>query len=369
MLYYNPARESGAANILGAENRGRFLTMRGKNGEKKIMYYYSPREKKRKRSCLRHLLVREQVTIYDIQVPREEGIPYLEQYHQYLEVERGLGPHTIRRYLAVLQQFALYMKGHHHMEPFNPWRVNPNHVRRFLAYLKNQIGNSPSTRNSKLGSLDNFYRFLVCCQKIDEDDNPLNLIRRARLPSRVPVYLTLEEVNKILQAAVEGEHALRDVALLRVLVQAGLRPIELLTLRVQDIDFNDRCLLIHGKGNKQRLVPLTVNTERALQDYLAVRYPLREFTKQLFLDSRGKPYTGCSLRNWFKRLCREAGVEKKGISVGKLRHTCLILLHQEGADIVALRDLAGHKSVKTTQGYIHVTQKMLRKALLKYPLG
>jgi len=323
----------------------------------------------RKRRWPRRLYVREQLSIYHVQAAQKE-IPYWQQYRQFLLNDRGCKPATAKNIVNTLQQFVNFWQQHYgKMEQFRPAAVKPGHVRRYLSYLKNEHNNAPSTRNGKLSALSGYYFFLECCGYLDEDDNPLRLIRRARVPSRLPVCLALEEAEKLLQAAAAGSQPERDSAILRVMLQAGLRVSELLRLRVEDIDFAERCLLIQGKGEQQRLVPLTRNTEGALKAYLAVRIPSADTVEELFLNWHRKPLTAVMLNRWFQRLCRDAGVQKPGLSVRNLRHTCMTMLLQEGAELMALKKLAGHKRLSTTQRYLHVTQGQLRKAMEKYPLG
>jgi site-specific recombinase XerD len=315
----------------------------------------------------RPLLIREQLTIYHLDAVQD--IPYKEQYLQYLLTERGFKPGTAQNNLNTLKQFSRFLQQNYNMHTFQPRAVTPGYVRRYLAYLKNERGNSPSTRNGKLGVLKGYYIFLEYCGYLAENDNPVQFIRRARVPSRLPVYLNLEEAEKLLQAASAGPQPERDVAILRVMLQGGLRVGELLRLRVEDVDFKDRCLFIQGKGEKERLVPFTKNTATALEAYLAVRLPASDWIKELFLNRDGKPLHQVGLNQWFHRLCEKAGVQKPGLSVRNLRHTCLTLLMQEGAELMALKKLAGHNRLSTTQSYLRVTQNQLRQAIKKHPLG
>ncbi|NLY39788.1 MAG: tyrosine-type recombinase/integrase [Firmicutes bacterium] len=117
------------------------------------------------------------------------------------------------------------------------------------------------------------------------------------------------------------------------------------------------------------MVPLTENTVNALKSYLVVRCPVSSEIDALFLNDRRMPLRHGPLYILFRRLCREAGVKKPRLSVCHLRHTCLTLLLQEGADLMALKKLAGHQSVRTTQVYLRVSQTQLCEAMKKHPLG
>ena len=320
--------------------------------------------------CYGHSLAREQLTIYDIEpVPPKDETPYQEQYARFLLTERGLKPASVKNNINALRQFIRFLQQEYGIKTFQPQAVTTSHIRRYLAYLKNQRGNSPSTRNTKLAALGSYYNFLESCGYQDEDDNPLQLISRAKVPKRLPVYLTLEEAKKLLESATAGPTPCQDNAILRVLLQTGLRASELTALRVCDVDLPQKCLLIQGKDNRQRLVPLTENTAAALQAYLELRTPVQDPAEAVFLNSSESPLRSPALNSWFKKLCSRAGVTKPGLTVRNLRHTCLTLLLQEGAPLMSLKELAGHKTVRTTQRYLHVTQNQLRKAMEKHPLG
>ncbi len=322
--------------------------------------------RRRREKALRPLFIREDLAPYDVGRAAEE-IPYREQYRQFLLTERGCKPQTAGSNLNMLGQFSRFLEAEYGLQPFRPEEVTPAHLRRYLAYLKNERGNGPATRNGKLSMLGSYYFFLECCGLMDENDNPLRLVRRAREPARLPLCLTREEAERLLETAASGPDPLRDTALLRVLLQAGLRPIELTALRAGEVDFAQQCLLVPGKGEQQRLVPLTKKTASALRAYL--EEDPRNPSEHLFVSVRGKPLTTTMLNLWFKKLCRGAGIEKAGLTVRNLRHTCLTLLLQEGADLMALKKLAGHKRISTTQRYLHVTQNQLRQAIKKHPLG
>lgn len=180
--------------------------------------------------------------------------------------------------------------------------------------------------------------------------------------------MKFEEAEALLKAAAAGTHSERDVAILRLMLQTGIRVGEVIRLRVKDVNFEDRTLFIQGKRKQERLVPLTDNTCDAIKNYLAVREPASSQIEELFLNKIKTPLRQGTLYTFFKRLCREAEVHKPNLSACHLRHTCMTLLLQEGADLMALKKLAGHKSVRTTQIYLNVSQKLLREAMKKHPL-
>lgn len=326
------------------------------------------RKQKQNLAWKRQIYAREQISPYGVTITRND-FPQQEQYIQYMISECDLKPSTAKIKISTLNQFIRFTQNQYNMETFDPAQITPIQIRTYLVYLKNERQNGPATRNNKLTDLTHYYNFLEFTDYLDEEQNPMHHIRRARLPRRLPIYLTQEEAKKILAVASTTPHADRSLAILRVFLQTGLRVSELTNLTIQDFDLTERTLLINGKGDKQRLVPLTSNTTLALQTYLKGRPHTDVAQQPLFLNDRGQPYNTPSLNQWFKQICAAAGVEKPGLTIRNLRHTCLTLLLQEGADLNSLRELAGHAKLSTTRIYIHVTQNQLRQAIKKHPLG
>lgn len=319
------------------------------------------------RRTSRRLYVREQLTGYGSEALQD--IPYWDRYMRYLTLERGCTTQHVQLVGYLLKKFVAFLDNEYNMDTFDPYKIEPFHIRRYLSYLKNDLDNKPSTRNHKIDAIRSYYSFLDCFELIEENEIPTLYIRRARVSRQLPIHLNFEEVEALLTVAEKSKTPERDVAILRVLIQTGIRTGELLRLRLKDINFSESTLFVMGKGYRERLVPLTDNTCEALKSYLAVRKAAMSYIDALFLNRINTPLRQGTLYVLFKKLCSEAGVQKHRLSVCHLRHTCLTLLLEEGADLMALKRLAGHKSVRTTQIYLSVSQKQLREAMKKHPLG
>lgn len=319
-----------------------------------------------RRTIIRHY-IRETLTAYGPE--KANKIPYVDKYWQYITVERGCTAKYAHACINHLNKFIDFLELTYNVFDFDPFNIEPYHIRRYMMYLKNDLGNKPKTRNHKVNAIRSYYAFLEGFEYIEKDDDPTQLIRRTRVPRQLPIYLKYEEAEALLTAAAAGTHPERDVAILRLMLQTGMRVGEVIRLRVKDINFEDRTLFIQGKGNQERLVPLTDNTCAAIKNYLAVREPASNQIEELFLNKIKTPLRQGTLYTFFKRLCRKAEVHKPNLSACHLRHTCMTLLLQEGADLMALKKLAGHKSVRTTQIYLSVSQKLLREAMKKHPLN
>lgn len=253
------------------------------------------------------------------------------------------------------------------LEPFDPIIVEPRHIRRYLVYLNKERNNTPETRNRKLSALGSYYFFLECLEYIEEDENPTHFVRKAKVSRPLPIFLTLEEAQSILRASSFGVNGERNLAIMRLMLQTGIRIEELVKLTKADLDLKEKTLKVSGKGGYERLIPLTNNTCIALKNYLNKQKFILPGNDSLFISRRGKPLTAKELYMLFNELCLQAGIEKPGLSVRHLRHTGLTLMLQAGADIMALKKLAGHKSLRTTQRYLGISQNQLREAMRACP--
>ncbi|RQD74325.1 MAG: integrase [Candidatus Syntrophonatronum acetioxidans] len=295
--------------------------------------------------------------------------PYRQEYISYLDIQWGLVVTTIKSHDREINHFIEFIKDEFSLESFIPGDIKASHIRRYLAYLKNHRENGPSTRNSKLATIRSYYKFLEENEYLEEDNNPTLFIRKAKVSRPLPVFLSLEEAQDLLKASVKNTRwPERDHAVLRFFLQTGCRAGELVKIELDHIDLEEKYVRLLGKGNEERIVPLTPNTIEALKDYLAVRDFSPRGKNHLFLGARGDPITYLGLNKLFKEACRKAGILKPNLTLHKLRHTCLTLLLKEGVDLCTLKELAGHQTIRTTVVYTHVTQKEIREAVKKLPL-
>lgn len=299
-------------------------------------------------------------------------LPYGQEYIDYLDIERGLARRTMEEYWQDLFLFIEYMnknnpKGN---APLKLQEITTDSIRGFLTYLKEERDNGPGARNRKLASLRSYFEFLVSSEYLEGKKDPTRKIRNAKKPKTLPVFLSIEESDALIKAArINSKLPYRDYAMIRLFLQTACRVSELIGLETEDIDFSEEHILLKGKGDKERYIPLTESTSLALKDYLERRLPASQDINKVFLNHRGVPITRRGVQTVFNRTCKEAGLLKPNLSAHKLRHTCLTLLMREGVDVVTLMELAGHADISSTEIYIHVTQKDVRIAIDKHPLG
>ncbi len=288
----------------------------------------------------------------------------IERYVQYLRYERNASPHTIRNYQSDLLQFRDFLSQGQPGGRVRVDRIDALSIRGFLAYLFEKEKKKTSIAR-KLAAVRAFFKFLGRERVIPT--NPAASVSTPKLPKTLPRIMTQEEINNLLdqlaQAAQNGDPALgRDRAILELLYASGLRVSELVGLNLASVNFGDGILLVRGKGRKERIVPFGSKAKQALSEYLPVREKIlkqnRTSTPALFLNARGVRLTARSVDRLVKKYVRAFGLNVH-VSPHSLRHAFASHLLTEGADLRAIQEMLGHKSLATTQRYTQVSIKHL----------
>jgi integrase/recombinase XerC len=291
--------------------------------------------------------------------------PQIGQFLQYLRVERGASPHTLKGYREDLHALAEYLADGDGKCPA-PGSVTIGELRGFLSAL-HEAGYAKSSISRRLASVRSFMRFGQ--REGWAKSNPAKALRNPRKSRKLPHFLTTEEVGKLL-AAPKGESAaaIRDRAILETLYSAGLRVSELVGLKDGDLDFAAGIVRIRGKGKRERLAPLGSYAARALKRWLEVRkLSEREKTGReapVFTNKFGTRLTTRSVARMLEKHLKETGLDGR-TSPHTLRHSFATHLLDRGADIRSVQELLGHKSLVTTQIYTHVSTANLRAAYEK----
>jgi integrase/recombinase XerD len=239
-------------------------------------------------------------------------------------------------------------------------RVDEAHVAGYLVALS-QAGSSARTQARALSSIRGFFRFLVQDKRHKRD--PTELLEGPRLLRKLPDVLTRDEVVRLLQAPVGSKpNRVRDRAMLHTMYAAGLRVSELVGLDLGDVNLEDGFVIVLGKGNKRRLVPIGAHARAALSDYLSEVRPKWALaaSRACFVTARGKPMTRQGFWKIVKKYARAVDITKP-ISPHKLRHSFATHLLVGGADLRSVQTMLGHADLATTQIYTHVTRDHLRK--------
>jgi integrase/recombinase XerD len=295
----------------------------------------------------------------------------MKDYHAYLRVEKGLRPLTCEAYLGDLRTFAEFLETRHLVL----LSATQQHVAAFLENLRTHGLDSRSSAR-KLSCLRGFYKWLLLDRRIDHD--PTVNIESPKTWKVLPKSLAEPEVSEMLErAALAANHpqaratALRDRAILELLYAGGLRVSEVTTLNISDLAFDQGRVLVRGKGDKERIIPLGRTAVEAIEAYLAMGRPhlarigtsrrkpgahakAQSSSSCLFLSLRGMPLT----RQWVWHLVKMANNDS---SPHMLRHSCATHMVEHGADLRSVQTLLGHADISTTQVYTHLALGRLKE--------
>ncbi|HKT10668.1 MAG TPA: tyrosine recombinase XerC [Terriglobia bacterium] len=290
----------------------------------------------------------------------------IDRYIQYLKYERNASPHTIRNYRSDLLQFREFLAGKDKDAAVDVNAVNALRIRAYLSYLF-KLQEQKSSIARKLAAIRAFFKFLAREHLVEQD--PASGVSTPKLEKKLPRIMTEEEMNtfldRVADAAQTGDPAiLRDRAILELLYASGLRVSELAGLDLRNVNFGDAFVLVRGKGDKERIVPFGSKAKGAIEAYLPVRERLLRETRTgsaaLFLNVYGGRLTTRSVDRILKRYVKTYGPNVNAkVSPHSLRHAFASHLLAEGADLRAIQEMLGHKSLATTQRYTQVSIKQL----------
>lgn len=278
---------------------------------------------------------------------------YIEKFLRYLEIEKNYSLHTLSNYKRDLFEFSQFLED----IPFD--KVDYLRVRKFLVYLKEKNLKHRSIYR-KISCLRSFFKFL--CREGYLKNNPLTLVSAPKLEKKLPLFLTEDEVRKLIEAPpLDSEMGLRDRAILETFYSTGMRVSELAGLNIEDIDFIGGVVKVRGKGKKERLLPIGDMALRAIKDYLDKR---KRKESALFLNKNGKRITTRGIRDIVAKYVSATSI-KTGVSPHTLRHSFATHLLNRGADLRSVQELLGHSNISTTQVYTHLTTERLKSIYQK----
>ena len=279
----------------------------------------------------------------------------VDSFLDYLRVERGLSVNTLSSYRIDLQQFTTWLSS-------DVSSVSPSLVGKYASYLKSK-GLAPSSVARKLSAIRMFYRFLLAEGIVSE--NPAQAVSSPRRGRKIPAYLSLKEVEKLLEMpSLDSPVGLRDKAMLESLYATGLRISELVGLNRRDLNMRYGWLKAQGKGSRERMVPLGKEAIRWIRKYLKQRKDDDE-DFPLFCNRYGTRISRQSCWKMVKKYTRKTGI-RKVISPHTLRHSFATHLLSGDADLRSVQELLGHVNISTTQIYTHISQERLRKVYKQY---
>jgi integrase/recombinase XerD len=284
------------------------------------------------------------------------------EYHTYLKLERGLSDNSVTAYELDFKRMKTYMDAHN----IDVVHATYDDLQAFVFETFQQISNA-KTQARLLSSIHAFYRFLLYHRYIEQD--PSDLLEMPRIEKHLPEVLSVEEIDAMIaQIDMSKREGHRNRAIIEMLYGSGLRVSELTELRLSNIYRQEGYMRIIGKGNKQRLVPISPVADQQFAYWLEDRRQLDikpEAMDIAFLNHYGRQLTRAMIFTIVKQLAQAAGI-RKTISPHTLRHSFATHLLQNGADLRIIQQLLGHESIVTTEIYTHVNIQDLREAILKY---
>lgn len=281
----------------------------------------------------------------------------IEKYLDYLQYEKKLSKNTLLSYKDNLKKFALFFNGKDLLN------LTTDEIRDFL-YDKNIVAR---TRAHYLTVINSFYNYLVSENIIK--NNPVQTIKLPRLPKKLPEFLTIEEVDKLLNIVPTKIYDYRNIAMMETLYATGIRVSELVNMKISDIDFHECFIKIFGKGSKERIVPINESAYNALKNYIdnyRIFLLKTKPSEYVFINNFGNKISRQGFFKILKKLCKDAGINKE-VSPHTLRHSFATHLLNNGANLRVIQTLLGHSNITTTQIYSHLSNESLKEDYKFHP--
>lgn len=283
-------------------------------------------------------------------------------YAMYLRMEKGLALNTEQAYIRDVEKFLSYLHGERSL-----LEVTEDDLHNFVCCLRD-LGMAVSSQARIISGLKVFFKYLKTEGYIEV--NPAQLIESPQLGRHLPEVLSVDEIDAMINAVdMSKPEGQRNRAIIETLYSCGLRVSELVDLRLSNVYAEEGYVVVIGKGNKQRLVPIStmaldeiVKYVEDTRSYLTVKHGDEDI---LFLNRRGGRLTRVMIFYIIKDLCELAGI-KKTVSPHTLRHSFATHLLEGGANLRAIQNMLGHESITTTEIYVHIDRSFLREEILHY---
>lgn len=286
----------------------------------------------------------------------------IDDFEAHLLLEKGLSANTNLAYSKDVRHLADFLNEKH--LPLELLKLD--HLHEFLTTL-HEIGIAPRSQARMISGIKSFFNFLRLEGYLEE--SPAEFLESPQLSRDLPEVLSVEEIDALIAAIpVEKNESLRNHAIIETLYGSGLRVSELIDARISRLDLQENLLIVEGKGNKERLVPVSPVAASLIEEWLQQRNMMNvkpEGNDIIFLNRRGKPLTRVMIFHIIKELAALAGI-KKNVSPHTLRHSFATHLLEGGANLRAIQEMLGHESISTTELYLHLDRSRLRRELLDH---
>lgn len=278
----------------------------------------------------------------------------VEAFQNYLEVQRNVSKHTRTAYVADVKDYILYLTDNCFIKTIDDVAFsNAENIKQYLGYLYKKRLKKVSV-NRKISSLRKFFKYLVRINRIHA--SPAEMIQTLKAEKFMPGFLSVDEIFEVLKESGDKSIVnLRNQAVLEIFYSCGLRLSELTGLNLEDVDFNQKLVMVRGKGRKERIVPIGVQALHAIRMYLN-EIPdwkddePKQKKRPLFLNARGRRITARSIARIVNTATSQSNIRRK-VSPHTLRHSFATHLLNAGADLRSIQEMLGHESLSSTQKY------------------
>jgi tyrosine recombinase XerC len=285
---------------------------------------------------------------------------YVDSFLDFLTIEKNYSGHTVAAYTRDLNDLAMFLK---EKKLDGRWKdLTYTQCQLYLLYLDQHKASRPTIAR-RIACCRSFWKYLLRNNVVKDD--PWEILSTPKLRKALPEFLTKEEMERLLRTPeLKTPRGLRDKALLELLYATGMRVSEAVQLNNGDMDLQRGEIIVHGKGNKERIVLLGQYARTALEEYLSCGRPVllgkRANTKALFINKHGARLTQRTIQRELIQYALAAGIDKE-VTPHVLRHSFATHLLEGGADLRSVQELLGHESLSTTQIYTHVTKERIKK--------
>ena len=288
----------------------------------------------------------------------------INNFKNYLNIERGLSTNSIKSYENDLNKFLNFLQIE--KNKYKPDEVTTDLIKEFIYDISKKLKSSSQSRI--ISGLRNFYDYLIFENIIS--NNPVDNIELPKIEKKLPNILSIEEIDRIINNInKEKPESERNIAIIETLYGCGLRVSELINLKISNLFFSEDFIIVTGKGNKQRLVPISEVNKKSINCYILNsrgKLKIKEECKDtLFLNRRGSKLSREMIFTIIKKLVLKSKINKK-ISPHSFRHSFATHLLENGADLKSIQQLLGHQSITTTEIYMHLDNKALLNVMNKY---
>ncbi|AOW19492.1 site-specific tyrosine recombinase XerD [Urechidicola croceus] len=288
----------------------------------------------------------------------------LKDYKLYLKIERGLSLNSIESYVRDIKKLVLFLEDN--SISISPIHIENESIQEFIYHTSKSINARSQSR--LISGLRSFFDYLIF-----EDyrtNNPTDLIESPKTGRKLPDTLAIADIDKLINSIdLSHPHGERNRTIIETLYSCGLRVSELITLQISDLFFEEGFIRVNGKGDKQRFVPINIQTQKYINLYLTnIRNIInvqKGYEDTVFLNRRGKQLTRVMIFTIVKNLAIEAGIEKN-ISPHTFRHSFATHLLERGADLRAIQQMLGHESITTTEIYMHLDKSHLKNVMEQF---